>query len=340
MIDWITASLPCTHVPLVTDRILRLNSDGTIDWESPCRLAATGSWESSISIKSMGGNGQGMATHLWVSGNPSKYLQGHNVVGSDDLLGLVFDTYLDIVKRRNLTPTEDEIEDVKTGSYRISRVDINYMFELQTRQDVVAWIRTAEFTSRTRHGRPLSKGGTIYWGKHSRRWAIKAYSKAEEIEKHQLPGALKKSPLTEYVQNKLRIEVVLKQKELIEKQLDQASELAKYGAKKLYDEYVERIQMSEQIRLSDEKLHELPQRLRSTYVLWQHGEHVGSVLPKSTFFRHKKELLNFGIDIQTVRPKKNAANVVPLIRILKAEPAQIPDWAYQSGLIHGERKAS
>jgi len=45
---------------------------------------------------------------------------------------------------------------------------------------------------------------------------------------------LKKSPLTEYAQNKLRIEVVLKQKELIEKRLDQASKLAKYGANKRY----------------------------------------------------------------------------------------------------------
>jgi len=73
-------------------------------------LAAAGSWESSLSIKSMGGNGQS-------SEDLSKYLQEHNVVGSDDLLGLVFGTYLDIVKRRNLAPTQDKIEEVKIGSY-------------------------------------------------------------------------------------------------------------------------------------------------------------------------------------------------------------------------------
>ena len=28
-----------------------------------------------------------MATHLSLSGNPSKFLQGHNIFGSDDLMG-------------------------------------------------------------------------------------------------------------------------------------------------------------------------------------------------------------------------------------------------------------
>ena len=37
--------------------------------------------------RSVGGDGQGMATHLSLSGNPSKFLQGHNIFGSDDLMG-------------------------------------------------------------------------------------------------------------------------------------------------------------------------------------------------------------------------------------------------------------
>jgi II/X family phage/plasmid replication protein len=42
-----------------------------------------------ISIKSTVGDGQGNATHLWISGNPLKPLQGHNVFGSDDAVSLV-----------------------------------------------------------------------------------------------------------------------------------------------------------------------------------------------------------------------------------------------------------
>jgi II/X family phage/plasmid replication protein len=339
LLDWVTAELPCEHKPLASGSILKVNPDGSIDWESPCRKSVTGSWESSIQIKSTGANGQGMATHLQISGNPSKYLQGHNIFGSDDILTLVNDTFQSIIKIQKMTPTDTDIDQVQKGEYRISRIDINYMFELGNRGEVNAWLRAAEYTSKTRHGRPALKGGTIYWGKNSRRWAVKAYCKAEEIEKHQLPHELLKTPLVEYVQNKLRIEVVLRQKELIENDLITAKNIKERGLRALFNKYVARIEMSEQIRLSDKQLLELPHKLRATYVHWQNGEHLGSLLTRPTFYRHRKELLEYGIDITTTRPKKNAANVVPLIRVLEASPAEIPTWAYLQGLIHRKESA-
>ena len=99
MLDWVTAELPCEYVPFDAGRIMKINTDGTIDWESPCRKTITGSWESSLQVKSIGGDGQGTATHIQLSGNPSKYLQGHNIVGSDDLIGLVHDTYRSLIKQ-------------------------------------------------------------------------------------------------------------------------------------------------------------------------------------------------------------------------------------------------
>jgi len=67
-----------------------MDENGEIEWRAPKRKQATGSYEKKISIKSAGSDGQGNATHLWVSGNPSKFLQGHNVFGSDDLVSLVY----------------------------------------------------------------------------------------------------------------------------------------------------------------------------------------------------------------------------------------------------------
>ena len=49
-----------------------------------------------------------------------------------------------------------------------------------------------------------------------------------------------------------------------------------------------------------------------------------------TYYRYRKELLEFGIDIANVQDvDKPLDNVVPLVRVLEALPASIPDWAYE-----------
>jgi hypothetical protein len=54
---------------------------------------------------------------------------------------------------------------VEQGGYRLSRIDYNLSFELPSRSDVKAWLRAAEFKAKSRHGRPSSKGSTLYFGK-------------------------------------------------------------------------------------------------------------------------------------------------------------------------------
>jgi II/X family phage/plasmid replication protein len=67
--------------------VVKLDPDGQIEWQTSCRVQVEGTHEQGISVRSVGGDGQGMATHLSLSGNPSKFLQGHNIFGSDDLMG-------------------------------------------------------------------------------------------------------------------------------------------------------------------------------------------------------------------------------------------------------------
>ena len=53
-----------------------------------------------------------------------------------------------------------------------------------------------------------------------------------------------------------------------------------------------------------------------------------------TYYRYRKELLEFGIDIANVQDvDKPLDNVVPLVRVLEALPASIPDWAYEKKLV-------
>lgn len=336
MIDWVTGVLPGLHAPLNAGHVVKVDPDGQVEWQTHCRTQVEGTHEQGISVRSVGGDGQGMATGLCISGNPAKFLQGHNIFGSDDLVSLVYDAFTIICDRLGLVVLEAELEAVRAGQYPISTIDINYAFELPTRADVLAWIRAAEYKSRTRHGRPQMKGGTIYWGKNSQRWALKAYSKGEEIEarKHRLPDALLDTPLAAWADNKLRLELRLKSKELEKLGIKTAADLTPLRVRQLYGEYMGRLDMKEQIALSTEEQLKLPQRYRGTYALWRSGEDLRSTLPKTTYFRHRKALLEYGIDIALRQESLDRSNVVPLIRILRAEPASIPDWAFAQGLIH------
>ncbi|PRW34109.1 II/X family phage/plasmid replication protein [Escherichia coli] len=44
---------------------------------------------------------------------------------------------------------------------------------------------------------------------------------------------------------------------------------------------------------------------------------------ETTFYRHRKELLSFGIDINFYCESPDSNNVVPLVRTLEAKPAKI-----------------
>ena len=336
LIDWVTAELPCLHVPLEAGLVCKVTPHGELEWASPCRVKVEGTFESSVQVRSLGSDGQGKATSIHFSGNPSKFLQGHNVFGSDDLVPLVYDAYLKVCRALGLTPTVMDCQAVRQGAYGLSTIDINQSYELPTRADVLAWIRAAEYKSKTRHGRPQLKGGTLYWGKSSQRWALKVYSKGEEIEapKHRLPLALQNTQIAAWADNKLRLELRLKRKEMMELGIVQASQLTTERVKALFIDYVRKLEMTEQIPLSSEQQMNLPLRLQSTYVLWRDGQDLRSLLSRPTYYKHRKELLEYGIDIALRQDAASKINVIPLVRVLEAVPVDVPYWAFEQGLVH------
>lgn len=336
MIDWSLTHFPILHTPLSSGVVISVNADGTEDWRSPKRVQATGSFEKSISVKSIGGDGFGRATHLWMNGNPSKFLQGHNVFGSDDIVSLLFDVFLKLITQFNLKPTEEEIEVIRAGDYPIVMVDINYSFLLPSRADVLAFIRALEFKAKTRHGKPSTKGGTLYFGKTSEYWAMKFYCKAEEIQttRGKLPLQIQNKGIEKWVDNILRIELRLLSKQLKRLNIIKVKDLNQITVKQLFNQYLRQIDMTEQIKLTDQVMQNMPNKLRSTYTLWSEGHDLRSLISKSAYYRHRKDLKAFGINID-LRPESiKKSNVIPLVRILEAQPVEVPHWAFEQGLVH------
>jgi len=139
--------------------------------------------------------------------------------------------------------------------------------------------------------------------------------------------------LPKWAENKLRVEVVIRGKQLEEDNLN----IAKNLNENIYDEYkkyLERLTMKQNIQLTDKQMIELPQALLSTYTLWKQGYDVRSLMSRATYYRRRKQLLKHGINIDFKPIQKDTSNVIPLLKVLEAKPAEIPSWAFKDKLIH------
>lgn len=333
MIDWVTAVIPFRHKRINNGHIINVDSDGCERWMTAVAKQFEGSFESAIQAKSNDLSAcLQYGEHLYISGNPSKFLQGHNIIGSDNLNLLVERTVDALGKEAGFELDSFTRNRIRKGEYYLKRVDINAMFELPSLADVRTWIDAAGLKSRTRHGRSTVKKGTVYYGQHSRRWAIKGYSKFDEIMSaergHRLPPHLYNTPLLAFTENKLRLELVLRApaiKDITDEEKPFARDLLALGLESIFNNYLSRLDMTANVSIGDEQLTKLPAKVQGTYLLWRQGFDVRSRLANGTFYRHRNILRDFDIDISLpCDSDSNASNVVPLIRVLEARPAAIP----------------
>ena len=333
MIDWVTAKLICNHDPnkLSEGLVASLDRDGNTEWLVHKKVTVEGSYSTKIQIQSL------TDTQIYISGNPTKFLQGHNLFGSNDLVSIMGKFFDELLKREELglCPDPFQYANIKDGHYELSRVDVNETWHLNNQKDVLAWIRSVGETAYLKHrGAGQFSGDTAYFGKNSRRWALKCYSKGLEIQKkdRRLAPELDIPEMREYAHKALRIEGVTRQLELKRRDLHIASNWDIDTAEELLLEYISKLEMSDVYMLKDDVLDSLPPRLRLTYQAWLNGDDLKSVLPRPTFYRYRKQILEYGIDISTKSPKEKS-NVIPLIRVLEAKPVGIPDWAYERNLV-------
>ena len=342
MIDWTSGKIKLLHDPklLRSGAVVSIDSDGDIEWETRKRTVVEGSYSSKFTIRSEDLLTPDMATSLSFSGNPVKFLQGHNVFGSSDLTGLVYEAILKCLKAVNIPITDLELGFLFGGNYRLSRVDVNYMFSMGSRSNVNSWLYASEYSARTRMGKGVFSGSTLYYQKKSTRWSLKFYCKGSELQAsgHQLPRELTLGDsITSFADDKLRAELTLRTKELTKLGLDMAHTWGDNEPYEVWFDYMGRLEMSEQ-KIIDSLVDELPVKLKGTYSLWREGYDLKQQLPRPTFYRHRKELLAYGVDI-SIKTAEKPKNVVPLMRIIEAVPCSTPEWAIGTPLYFEPRKA-
>lgn len=334
MIDWVTMKLPCDHEGLICNgTLVKVSKENEVEWASSSFLPVVGSHDATIAIRSV------TESTLEISGNPAKWLQGHNLFGINDLKRLVWLFFQKLIQipELNLKPTEQQLQWVYDGEYTVSRVDINETWHLNNSTEVKTWINAAGLKMRLKHrGAGQFKGDTLYWGKGSKRWFLKCYSKGDEIngKRSNFPDELRTPQMLEYADKALRFEVTLKSNQLRAWELHEVKNWDEETAKMILINLMKGLEMSNNIRLSDEVLNQMPARMKMSYIAWLHGEDLKSLLPKNTFYRYRRELKKYDIDIAIMRDINDKDNgVIPLVRILEAKPVGIPAWAYEQGLV-------
>ena len=330
VIDWVTIRIRCRlPAPIAGGWTIKLSSDGTERSRTPHRMSIEGSHSSSITIRAPS------TSELEISGNLVKWLQGHNLYGTDDLKQLVWAALerLEPILGGDLTAiglgTPQALSDAI-----VTRVDCTYMLQLDTPGDVLSWIRSAHATgSACRRGRGVMREGTLVFGdatgRSFARWQIVIYSKGQEIGTHHLPAPMKDdAEVLEWTNRCLRVEVRLGRLELEKKGLRSVCGWNTASTSMMWSEKVGTLTFNDEAKSDNVDLLSLPDYLRGTYAQWKLGSDLRQSMKKAKFYRHRALIRGLtSVDIAVPPATKPTATVVPIKRALEARPVSRPYWA-------------
>lgn len=340
MIDWISCKLPLgePHPELVGGAHIVIDNLGNVEREYSRFLGVEGSHDSSMHVMGTG------STWLYLTGNPVKWWQGHNLFGTDDLQNLVAATASRVLALLEIDVAPEVCALWWEGLVPLTRVDCTGMVEFPCREDGRAFVRHQEGALRSRKGRCELKGSTAYLQKESRRWTLKLYVKGDELEcgkkDHELPaGIWNRDRLMEYADCAVRFELTLRGPELHRRGLDWANLWDPGTAMQELEETMKGVTTQETFELPSDVLDRLPARLVGVYRAWEAGDDLRAFYSKAYFYKLRKQLLDCGIDISVPRPREGTPdNVRSFRRVVEYRPMQVPAWAIGTPLYYEPRR--
>lgn len=340
MIDWVTACVPLAEAGhLHNGRVVSMDADGVIEWITERRLEVEGSYSTKVLVR-----GREDAA-LEFSGNPAKWLQGHNLFGPAPLVPLMARALGQVTTRLDLAPSPDNLADWRSGAYPVTRVDVAGMIRLDSDKQVRKVLDLLSQAAKTKYQGATVRSGTVYIGQHSRRISLKLYAKGEELTSgkkgHGLCASVApgwRQDLLDYGRAMLRAELTLRGPELRDRGLHRASRWSAAIAEELLRERMNALELNDTLVLADDVVEGLPWRLVAVYDAWKAGRDLQKLYSRTTFYRYRKALLVHGIDIARVQPRivvsENQYPLgVPLRQVLSGPFAPVPEWAEGTALL-------
>ena len=308
-VDWVSGVIqPSAPVGRLwnTGFLERIDPDGVVASSRAAFLPVEGSHGTSISLLSADGRS------LSMSGNPCKFLQGHNLFGSADALGLFF------AAGQAVREVGGQFPGVATWTAngfegpRYTRLDLTRSYRFDSNEIARTWLREVGQYATARSGKSQAKGNTMYIGGESRYWTFKFYLKADEIRAkgkgHGLSRmfqSAEKSELEDWAQGVVRFELTLRGKELA--RIPEMISPENVG--EIWTRYYDVITFNRNIEAMEQDMADkaLPAFLAGVLARWRQGDDLRNAVPTNTFYRWRRQALNLaGVDISVPPPKKRA----------------------------------
>jgi len=338
MIDWVDFVAPLVHEegqgsPFYAGEVMSTTPAGELDWGIFKRMQMVGSHSSIVQIRSarMADGRQAVR----VSGNLVKWFQGHNIFGTNDLRGLVLEALSKIVEIGNISATLADLESWAAGDIELLRVDCTESADFGNEKRVLNALRSLDQSANLKfRGRGQFNGHSLLFGKGSRNWSLTLYSKGTELRKHKLPQTLLETPLQSFADGLLRMEFRLLSMHLKKLGLSKLWAWCENTASSVHQIMLQNLQISDATMLDSDIIESLPTRYKSVYQLWKDGHDLRTIYPRPTFYRHRRSLLAYGVDIaiKQDRHEVEGSNVVPIRVVLVGKPVTVPEWAYDTPL--------
>ena len=249
-VDWLKIEVHVNHNQHALNDGMRVdikrNNDG-YDTErqylSFHKIRIPSSFDTKLSVKSLS------ESTLQIEGNFYKWLNGQNVTGSTDLVGLVFDVVQGLSEQMSeIKPTLEQMNAIKQGLFKIHTVDINKALLFQDHQEAMKYLERLKYSSSypNRKNKQIESNG-VYFNKESKRSVIKYYHKGTEIlnnKKHQTAITHELSALADMM---IRCEMRIKWQELRDLDLLTGDKWDHVTVKKLIDKVHSKLRLPEPI---------------------------------------------------------------------------------------------
>lgn len=323
-------------LPRIADgSIIRVDADGVVESTTLKRLSIEGSHCTSVQIRCDGET-------VWFDGNVSRWGRPDNVFGySFRHCLLIINNILQTLGLPPFTEGERFISNFKgeprtiwTGA-RVTRVDMTQNFSTGSKEDAYHFMRylQGQQASRLKTG-TYGEGETVDWGRGSRYAYMKAYLKGPELRRHANKlkadaDSIFKPPIDPYTLQLadwcdsiglVRFEMTFKATKLHDMG---CSHLGGFDMKQLELEFDKKAEVLTRATADVDQISELSKPLLSTYRMWQAGDDITTKLKKSQFYKHRRELLPYGVDIAI---KSNIVQFQPKTRVIQLGPVSMPEF--------------
>lgn len=324
-VDWISIAQdhPAGGLPVVDSGcVIGCAEGGEIEWKTTKAVKHLGSFETSVNVKSDG-------FRVTVTGNVSRFGRAEN------LFGFGFWACLERVNAilayyglppmtagmKRETVSKGQIRTIWSGA-RVSRIDLTANYEAGSADNAHAVMQYlgSQHAGR-KDGRVLGQGETVDWGAGSRRQYWKAYIKHLELKRR----GCSEQRVVEHCELRgvVRFEGTLRSNALTDLGCaylgDYESGWAMKQLTMLFDEHTEVLSRTQK---ATDDLDELPRAVRGTARDYLAGMDLSVSMSRASFYRHRRELLSYGIDIAV----RNVLPFKPRVRVIELKRAEVPSW--------------